>query len=61
MRKKYTELKSNQKDFSKKTVKDPSEYRLLHTQAKTALKAKQSELEQLKIDLATQKTRALNF
>jgi hypothetical protein len=45
MRKKYTELKSNQKDFSKKTVKDPSEYRLLHTQAKTALKAKQSELE----------------
>jgi hypothetical protein len=31
MRKKYTELKSNQKDLTKKSVKDPSEYRLLYT------------------------------
>lgn len=61
MRKKYTELKSVLKEKHPKKPKDPSEYRLLYTQAKSSLKNKQSECEQLRSDLNTQKTRAANF
>jgi hypothetical protein len=40
MRKKYTELKSVMKEKNPKKPKDPSEYRLMYTQAKSALKNK---------------------
>lgn len=40
IRKKYTELKSVLKEKNPKKAKDPSEYRLLYTQAKSALKSK---------------------
>jgi hypothetical protein len=53
MRKKYTELKSVMKEKHPKKPKDPSEYRLMYTQAKSALKNKQAEVDQLRLDLNT--------
>jgi len=61
MRKKYTELKAVLKEKNPKKVIDPSEYRLLYTQAKSSLKNKQAECDSLRTDLNTQKTRAANF
>jgi len=40
MRKKYTELKAVLKEKNPKKEKDPSEYRLLYTQAKSGFKNK---------------------